>query len=271
MKTPKLLSPAPVTEVHLPRAPLARVIAEVRFPPIHAIRSPDGADRFQKALRDPYLNQISRTELEAEQTPNSREERVWRLADQERASPWRVSLGVEFVALETSSYENHQHFLDRLHAVVGAVEESFGPANVQRLGLRYVARMTGDAVERIHDLLQPEVLGIAHAGETSGNGASGLGNSAHHLMTEARFLVENGHRVLGRWGRLRDNATYDPEVLEPLEIPSWVLDLSMFTSEAFPFSGAHTSTKAREFADSLYWLFRQMVTDEFLKFYGGNP
>ena len=271
MKAPRLLSPTPVTEVHLPRAPLARVIAEIRFPPIHAIRSPDGVNSFRKALRDPYLNQISQTEPEAEQAPNSREERVWRLADQERASPWRVSLGVEFVALETSSYEDHQHFLDRLHAVVGAVEEIFSPANVQRLGLRYVARMTGDAVERIRDLLQPEVLGIAHAGEASGNGASGLGNSAHHLMTEAQFLVENGHRILGRWGRLRDNATYDPEVLEPLEIPSWVLDLGMFTTEAFPFSSAHASTKAREFADSLYWLFRQMVTDEFLRFYGGNP
>ena len=131
--------------------------------------------------------------------------------------------------------------------------------------------MTGDAVEHIRDLLRPEILGIAYTGEASGYGTSDLGNSAHHLMTEAQFLVENGHHILGRWGRLHDNATYDPAALEPLEIPSWVLDLDMFTSEAFPFARAHVSATAREFAETLYWLFRQMVTDEFLKFYGGNP
>ena len=131
--------------------------------------------------------------------------------------------------------------------------------------------MTGNAVERIHDLLRPEILGIAHTGEASRYGTSGLGSSAHHLMTEAQFLVGNGRHILGRWGQLHDNTTYDRAAIEPLESPSWVLDLDMFTSEAFPFAGARVSTTARDFAETLYWLFRQMVTDEFLKFYGGNP
>ena len=46
MKDPHPLKPMSVAEVHLPQAPLARVIAQVRFPPILAIHTPDGVASF---------------------------------------------------------------------------------------------------------------------------------------------------------------------------------------------------------------------------------
>ena len=271
MNEPRPLNPTSMPEVPLPRAPLARVIAQARFPPILAIRDPDKVGVLQEALRETYPNlsqdQVHSIELAGDQTPNVRQGLIWRLADQEKDARWRVSLGVDFVALETSSYDSRNDFLDRLRAVVSAVEQAFKPASASRLGLRYIDRLTDEAVERIDDLIHPEVLGIIQPPE---NLHPALRESLIHLMTEAQFLAQDGARVQGRWGQLPKNATYDPHALEPVAKPSWVLDLDMFTTESLPFASEELLTTAMGFAECLYSLFRQMVTEEFLRFYGGE-
>lgn len=273
MNGPTPLNPTRRTpEVHLPRAPLARVIAQARFPPILAIRDPDRVAVLQDALREPYPNlgqdQVHSIELPGGQAPSVRQALIWRLSDREKAPRWRVSLGVDFVALETSSYDSRNDFLGRLRTVVSAVEEAFDPASASRFGLRYIDRLTDEAVDRIGDLIQPDVLGIVRSPE---NPHPALRESLTHLMTEAQFLAQDGARVQGRWGLLPENVTYDPHALEPVAKPSWVLDLDMFTTESLPFTSEGLLTTATSFAECLYWLFREMVTEEFLTFYGGEP
>lgn len=271
MKEPRPLNPTLTPEVPLPRAPLARVIAQARFPPILAIRNPDKVAVFQEALRETYPNliedQVHSIELTAGRTPNVRQGLIWRLVDREKNYRWRVSLGVDFVALETSDYDSRADFLDRLRAVVAAVEEAFEPADAKRFGLRYIDRLTGEAVDHVGELIQSEVLGIVRP---AADPPHALGDSIIHLMTEAQFLAPDAARVQGRWGQLPPNATYDPDALESIDEPSWVLDLDMFTSEPRPFTSEELLTTATGFATCLYWLFRQMVTEEFLRFYGGE-
>ena len=272
MNQPQPLNPAPTPEVPLPRAPLARVITQVRFPPILAIRDPDKVAVLQEELRETYPNlsqdQVHSIELTGGQTPNVRQGLIWRLSDGEKDARWRVSLGVDFVALETSSYDSRDDFLDRLRAVVSAVEHALKPASASRIGLRYIDRLVDEAVGRIGELVLPEVLGII---QPPGNPHPVLGESVIHLMTEAQFLAQDGARVQGRWGQLPANATYDPDALEPVAKPSWVLDLDMFTTDSQPFASDELLTTATGFAKCLYWLFRQMVTEDFLRFYGGEP
>ena len=272
MKEPRPLSPTPTPEVPLPRTPLARVIAQARFPPILAIRDPDKVAVFQEAIRETYPNlsqdQVHSIKLTGDEAPSVRQGLIWRLADREKDTRWRVSLGVDFVALETSSYDSRAGFLDRLHAIVSAVEQAFKPASASRLGLRYVDRLTDEAVGRVDELIRAEILGIIRP---PGNPHPALGESVIHLMTEAQFLAQDGACVQGRWGQLPANATYDPDALEPVATPSWVLDLDMFTTESQPFASEELLTTATGFAKCLYWLFRQMVTEEFLTFYGGEP
>ena len=272
MRGPRPLSPTPIAEVPLPQAPLARVIAQVRFPPILTIRNPDKVAAIQEALRETYPrlseDRVHRIELKANQAPNVDQSLIWRLADREQDPRWRVSLGVDFVAIETSDYDSRQDFLDRLRVVLAAVETAFKPVEASRLGIRYIDRLTGDAVDRVSGLVQPEILGITHP---AGNLDPALGESIIHQMTEAQFLAPGDSRIQGRWGKLPPNTTYDPNALEPVAEPSWVLDLDMFTSAPQPFASEELLRKAKEFAEYLYWLFRQMVTDEFLRFFGGEP
>ena len=272
MTEPRPLNPTPTSEVPLPRAPLERVLAQARFPPILAIRDPDKVAVLQEALRETYPNlsqdQVHSIELGGGETPNIRQGLIWRLADREKYPDWRVSLGVDFVALETSSYDSRDDFLGRLRAVLSAVEQAFKPASATRLGLRYIDRLTDEAVDRVDELIRPAVLGIIRPSEDP---EPVLGDSVIHLMTEAQFLAQEGARVQGRWGQLPAHATSDPHALEPVAKPSWVLDLDMFTTESQPFASEELLTTATGFAKCLYWLFRQMVTEEFLKFYGGEP
>ena len=202
MNEPTPLNPTRRTpEVHLLRAPLARVIAQARFPLILAIRDPGRVAVLQDALRETYPNlsqdQVHSIELPGGQAPNVRQALIWRLADREKDPRWRVSLGVDFVALETSSYESRNDFLGRLRTVVSAVEEAFEPASASRFGLRYIDRLTGEAVDRIGDLIRPDILGIVRSPE---NPHSALRESLTHLMTEAQFLAQNGARVQGTLG-----------------------------------------------------------------------
>ena len=45
----------------------------------------------------------------------------------------------------------------------------------------------------------------------------------------------------------------------------------MFTTESLPFASEGLLATAASFAECLHWLFREMVAEEFLTFYGGEP
>ena len=265
---PQPLSGPPPAEVPLPRAPLVRVIAQVRFAPILAIRSPDAVSIFQEAIRGTYpiLNEdrIHQIILATGGTPDIREGNIWRFSDDKKR--WRTSLSVDFIALETSEYVSRQDFLERLGFLLAALEAAFKPAEVQRLGLRYIDRLTDDAVDRIGELIRPKVLGILQPNKEP---PLDLGNAILHLMTEAQLIAAEG-RIQARWGKLPANATYDPDALEPVDKESWVLDLDMFTPGPQKFASDELRTTATRFAERIYTVFREMVTDEFLRFYGGE-
>jgi len=266
MTGPQPLNPTPTPEVLLPRSPLVRVLAQVRFPTILAIRDPDSVVGFQNALRETYPN-LHQDQVHNGEALDPHPSPIWRLTDREMAPDWRVSLGESFVAIETSSYDSRKDFLDRLLAILSALGESFQPASASRLGLRHIDRLTGKAVDQIGKLVHTEVLGIM---QPTGTLNPLLRDSVVHQLNEAQFLSSGGARVQSRWGWLPAKKTYDP-TLDPIENPSWVLDLDMFTTESQPFSIGELLKTATDFAECLYWVFRQMVTEEFLRFYGGEP
>ena len=272
MPEPRPLNPTPTPEVPLPQAPLARVVAQVRFPSILAIRNPDRVAGLQEVLRGTYPNlsrdQVHSIEVTGNQTPKVDQDLIWRFADCEKDPDWQVSLGVNFVAVETSSYDSRADFLARLRTVLVTVEQTFNPASANRLGLRYIGRLTDEAVERLDELIHPEVLGLDRP---PGNLDPSLREAVIHQLTETQFLVAGGDCIQGRWGRLPRNTTFDPSALEPVDKSSWILDLDMFTTSPQPFGHEGLVTTATGFAECLYWLFRQMVTVEFLRFYGGDP
>jgi len=258
-----LTAPIP-EEVPLPDAPLVRVIAQIRFPQVLSIEKREFVAPFQEALRASYpILRAERSQglvLGPQGAAATPPQTIWRFADVE--SNWRVSLAPDFAAIETTAYKSRKDFFARFEVVIRALVEYVNPKVLDRLGVRYIDRVTGGAVDDIEALVQPEVLGVA---------TTALGAHAIHSLSESVFEVPNeGAQILARWGLLPKGATVDPAAIEPLDEPSWILDLDMFRPGQRAFDVTSVIQEAKAFAERIYAIFRWAVTDEFLKRYGGK-
>jgi uncharacterized protein (TIGR04255 family) len=261
---PPPLGGEPPAEVPLAQAPLVRVVAQIRFPPILAIGTPDRVADFQEAIRDAYP--ILREERVAQLmfpapggVPSVGGALIWRFHDQEPRWRWRASLAVDYLALETRDYASRKDFLSRLRVVVSALEKSFNPREAQRAGVRYIDRLAGDGYDRVTDFFRPAVLGITQ---------TELRPAAKQIVMQAVLDTEEG-QILARWGQLPANVTVEPDI-DTVDTPSWVLDLDMFTPSPQQFETEELLAKAERFAERIYSVFRWMVNDDFLRFHGGQ-
>jgi len=251
------------SEVPLKDAPLVRVIAQFRFPEILSVEQRDFVAPFQEAIRRTY------SVLRQEQTQGillspggaapAKPQIAWRFSDTEGF--WRVSLTPEFLALETTKYVSRSDFFGRLKSLAEALDEHIEPGQLDRLGVRYIDRITGDAVDDIAKLVRPEVRGI------TGTIAA---THAVHALSESMFELPEA-RVLARWGCLPPGATVDPAAIEPENEKSWILDLDMFSAAPMPFIVEDVVAEAQRYAERIYTVFRWAVTDDFLVRYGGKP
>jgi uncharacterized protein (TIGR04255 family) len=220
---------------------------------------------FQEAIRSTYPvlrpEQTQGIVLGPQGVAPGPKQIAWRFSDVDGG--WRVSVTPEFVAIETTSYTSRGDFLKRLRFVLDAFAERVEPALVQRLGVRYIARVTGDALADISGLVRQEVLGIV---------ALPFSEHAHHSLTETILALPGSkEQLLARWGKVPAGVTVDPNAIEPIPEPSWVLDIDMFCNEEHPFVPEEIVNTAQRFAERLYTVFRWAVTDDFLRRYGGKP
>ncbi len=250
-------------EVPLPRAPLVSVVSQVRFlSPELSIENPAEVAPLQAAVREQY----PRLEEERVQPfPAGRATgapaTIWRFVDD--TGSWRAAVARKFVALDTSAYDRRRHFLERLHGLLRAVEETIGPRDVERVGLRYIDRLEASALEQISGFIRPELLGLL---------AGPLGGRVTRGLAEAELSVEGDDwRLRARWGVLPANATIDPALVDPLDRPSWILDIDAFHTGRQPFAAEGLARVSEKLAGMAYRFFRWVVTDRFLEYCGGQP
>ena len=149
---------------------------------------------------------------------------TWRFTSADEQ--WRVSLATDFVAIETTAYKSRSDLLGRLEEVVRTLESHIAPQTVDRLGVRYIDRMTGASIDSIDKLVRPEMLGVA------GTAAGKLAMS----ISEALFdIPDQSAQMRARWGLLPDGGTFDPAAIEPINERSWILDLDVFSEGSRPF------------------------------------
>lgn len=258
------LTAPPPDEVPLKNAPLIRVIAQVRFPPILSIEKKDFVASFQEAIREQYpILQPEQTQTFAfgpQGAVPPTLQITWRFTD--TANSWRVSLAPDFMALETTAYSSRRDFLERLENVLSALKQSFDPKIVQRFGLRYIDRLTGQILEDIPSLVKPEISSMLSAQ---------FREDIHKAMNEFLFAFPEGEeRILARWGLVPADTTFDPNSIEPIAERSWIFDLDMSLSKKRDFNIAGLMNEGQYFAERIYTFFRWAVNDEFLRRFGGE-
>jgi uncharacterized protein (TIGR04255 family) len=256
-----------VQEVPLTRAPLANVIAQVRFPAVMKIEADSGfVATFQESIRKDYPILRPERQLGVMIGPGGVQPQdagtVWRFETKD-PDAWQVTLAPTFVSLSAKRYTRRSDLLARLTVVLHALEAWLSPNVCDRIGVRYVDRIAGDQLARLSTLVRSEVLGV-------GGDAEALGNvEVVHALSDTLFQLDDSSQLRGRWGRLPAGATYDPGI-EPAREPSWVLDLDHYTSQPEDFDHAAISKKVGEFCDHIYTFFRWAVTDAFLDEYGAE-
>jgi uncharacterized protein (TIGR04255 family) len=258
---------SPPKEVPLKEAPLVRVIAQVRFPTILSIGEGNFVAALQEAIRSQYPvlqpEQTRNFMISAQGLEESTSRMVWRFID--KTEKWRISLTSNFVALETTDYLSRSDFLQRFKDILIATDIHIKPQVLERLGLRYIARLTGQEVDQLTDFVRPEVSGVL---------ASEIAIHAEQTICDSFFnLPDQRGQIHSRWGRLPAHSTIDPTAIEPIPEPSWILDLDMFTipfAEIKAFEVEAIMDDAGYFAERLYTFFRWAVTQNFLHHFGGE-
>jgi len=243
------------------------VIAQVRFPPVMKIESDPGfVAPFQEAIRKDYP--ILRPERQLGVLIGSGGVQpqdagtLWRFETKDPEA-WQVTLAPTFVALSAKRYTRRSDLLARFTVVLHALESWLSPNVCDRIGVRYVDRVSGDGLAHLSKLVRPEVLGVAGDEEAMGQ------VEVVHALSDSLFRLEDSSELRGRWGTLPSGATYDPGI-EPARTPSWVLDLDHYTSKQEDFDLAVIGGKINEFCDRIYTFFRWVVTDDFLNEFGAD-
>lgn len=256
-----------VPEVPLTRAPLALVVAQLRFPTVASIAEGETfIAPFQERLRAEYpvLRHEQQTQLllGPEGPIQQSTGRIWKFA--QAKGPWSITLAPDFLALSTPSYTSRAEFFERFETATRALEDWLTPPICDRLGVRYVDRVDEPALLRkLHELLRPEVLGV------SGVKPGDKKVTERHSLADATFAHTDGSEIHARWGLLPAQATFDP-TFTASETPSWVLDIDTYSTSPADFAATELTARARLFAERTYRFFRWAVTDAFLDAYGAQ-
>ncbi|MEA5488516.1 MULTISPECIES: TIGR04255 family protein [Pseudanabaena] len=256
----------PPEEVPLKDAPLIRVIAQVRFPPILSIEKRDFVGAFQESIRDNYPI------LQPEQTKGFAfddqgvvpiiPQLTWRFVDVVDNWNWRVSLAPSFVALETTAYLSRYDFLKRLQSVLIALNENFKPASIDRFGLRYIDRVVGQNLQDISLLVKPQIAGMI---------STDFREYIYQTINESLLISpDSGEQIVARWGSLPSGVTFDPSAIAPIAEPSWILDLDMSLSKNRGFNIESLILEGQNFSERIYTFFRWAVNNDFLRRFGGE-
>ena len=171
---------------------------------------------------------------------------------------WSLSVGLNFLALESTDYTNHNDFVDRLLAGLDAVTECAAIPRFSRIGYRYTNRIVGQAdLSLLEKHFVPAVLG--------GHLASPENADLVHSMTESVYRVEPSF-LLVRSARLGAGQPIDP-TLSPVDEPSWILDLDAYEEGRLDSARATVQSELNRLSGIASNHFRTVVTDRFYERY----
>lgn len=257
-----LALPEPSTE-KLALSPLSLVVCQVRHEENIAASEPKRAFRVHEAVKDSYpvLEQQSGQELTITagplgvQTMPGVSQRGWKMRSNDQT--WNAVVMPDFFSLETTDYDDWSDFRRRLDVLSKAVTSAVEPSLEQRIGLRFIDRITHPDVKTPKDWgrwIDPAFLGpIAH--ERIGEGVT---------TSQQIIQLEAGD---GRSLILRHGAVRDPEAGGQW---TYLIDQDCFVQRGRPFD----VDQLLEAAESLHTLalqvFQQAITTDLYRYLKGD-
>ena len=263
-------SVTPVDEVRLYRAPLAKVLMQVQYSRTPQLVTDSAEALIANALgrypvrRRQVTAAVPNVVIDGQQmplpggfTPGVA------LSFSDPQSRWQVSVTETAVALETNEYSTRDDFCGRAAEIFAAITSVALPPVVDRVGIRYIDRLTGEALAKVPTYIVPTLAALV--------GCVDSPLTLHHSITESQIEISTEERILVRSGLLPAGAAFDPAI-PPVPTPSWLLDMDVFTTQAgFPFDPHELAGRLHRYAETAYSFFRFATTEEFQEEHRGEP
>lgn len=251
-------------------APLALVVAQIRFPPILSIQTDERAlARFQDLVRDRYPLVFVGQQIALNVGPQGIERqepsrRIYQFADADRA--WAVSLSTDSVALEARNYTTYDDFSQRIMSLVSAVKEVYRVPERLRLGLRYINEIHHPDASNVTDwapLLRHELLGLLANRE--------IAPSISSTIQELRFNLQGGGLTI-RHGYVPQGTTVAPLPGEALQDtgPFYLLDFDAYDEQGRDLDHRILDDLLRSYNHTMFRLFRWLVQDQLYDYLKGG-
>lgn len=253
--------------IRLKSAPLELVLCQVRWPELAHLQGDlkPIALKFGQSMTDyPVYDEVQ--EVSYTITPEGVQQSAGGTIYQWRSleADWHVSLSRRFLSLYCTRYEDFGVFSERLRPVVEAAGTVVGIPLVERVGVRYVNRLTEQQlIANLREYVRPEILGYA-ALPSPASGAVALVSNAN----QARYTLGDMSLQV-RSGIVPPGETVDPAI-QPTTVDSWVLDLDAFSESVRPFGVSPVMEVAGRLSDTAYDFFKLVTTDGFLREFGGD-
>jgi uncharacterized protein (TIGR04255 family) len=249
------------------RSPLELVVVQVRFDPRPASTDPGVALLVHQQLGGPQgrfarvvpvqtqtaqfiVGSAPRPEAEVTQAPAG-----WHLADAN--DTWTASVMAESLALTTTRYPGWSEFRQQLASLITAGSEMLTPVFEQRLGLRYVNRLTqpgGQAPADWQGLIADALLSaVLHPA---------LGDLVRTTQQQVDLDLGEGVHCTLRHGVFVDPARAGQ--------PSYLIDIDIFRDQSRPFDAGAILTILDNFNELALGIFQQAITPKLLAFLQGK-
>lgn len=256
-------------DVHLERAPLVLALCQFRFNDVEGLVNRDSVHSLREWLRPEYSDLSQQSVPHGVQIQFSPGKDPVAAAAEELDSftlrnphhSWHLRLTSGVATVFATSYTTRDDFMGRVSALRSGLRDVLGVPAITRLGIRYVNRVTDEAVlERLGAYVQAELLGAAHAPIAA---EASLVQSLNDI-----FFEHDTTAVRMRVGLVPPGVQPDPAV-QPVDAPSWICDVDTFDS-MFRTLDEAVDQRAAALAEDAYQLFRWAVTDRFLDHFRGD-
>jgi len=183
---------------------------------------------------------------------------------QDTTASFTAVLAPDFVALETTGYVDIDDFAGRIATLAAAVAEHYAPAEMQRIGLRFINELRLGSARPKQEMLNaitPALLGPIGTTELADATVS-MQQVVVLADADTNMLVRHGYNPEG--GTTVDLAP--GQILGPEQSqPFYLLDIDAYAEQVRPYSVEGIEARLRDFNEQIRALFAWAVKEEYRK------
>lgn len=254
------------TAFKLQKHQLAQVLCQIRFSPVLRLRQDDAVIPFQEAVRNTYSRYAKQQGMAVIVTPEGIQQQPVQAGLHRFEDPngmFTAILSPDFIALEANRYADIDEFVGRVIELAGTVQEHYAPAEIQRVGLRFINELrlgAPDPKDEMREAISPVLLGALGSDELI-RSISGAQQILEMNGDQSSMLVRHGLQPQG--GTSVEQVVIAKSPGPELALPFYLLDIDAYSETNVRYSVEGIEATLREFNEDIRSFFAWAVRESY--------